>query len=79
MAVLHTHGAVCTLGLAKRDLWGLGAETWFIVASYAFGGGEICIRVNLSTVQWVYLYTFFSNFRGQNRGEICIHMRSKQG
>ena len=36
MAVLHTHGAVCTLGLAKRDLWGLGAETWFIVASYAF-------------------------------------------
>ena len=43
------------------------------------GGGEICIRVNLSTVQWVYLYTFFSNFRGQNRGEICIHRRSKQG
>ena len=40
-----------------------------------FGRGEICIRVNLSTGQWVYLYTFFSNFRGQNRGEICIHKR----
>jgi hypothetical protein len=25
-----------TLGLAKRDLWGLGAGSWFIVASYAF-------------------------------------------
>ena len=24
------------LGLAKRDLWGLGAESWFVVASYAF-------------------------------------------
>ena len=23
------------LGLAKRDLWGLGAESWFVVASYA--------------------------------------------
>ena len=42
------------------------------------GRGEICIQVNLSTGQWVYLYTFFSNFRGQNRGEICIHERSKQ-
>ena len=27
---------VCILGLAKRDLWGLGAESWFVVASYAF-------------------------------------------
>jgi hypothetical protein len=26
---------VCILGLAKRDLWGLGAESWFVVASYA--------------------------------------------
>ena len=43
-----------------------------------YGRGEICIRVNLSTGQWVYLYTFFSNFRVQNRGEICIHKRSKQ-
>ena len=43
-----------------------------------FGRGEICIRVNLSTGQWVYLYTVFSNFRVQNRGEICIHKRSKQ-
>ena len=43
-----------------------------------FGRGEICIRVNLSTGHWVYLYTFFSNFRVQNRGEICIHKRSKQ-
>ena len=42
------------------------------------GRGEICIRVNLSTGQWVYLYTFFSNFRVQNRGDICIHKRSKQ-
>ena len=42
------------------------------------GRGEICIRVNLSTGQWVYLYTVFSNFRVQNRGEICIHKRSKQ-
>ena len=25
-----------TLGLAKRDLWGLRAESWFVVASYAF-------------------------------------------
>ena len=25
-----------TLGLAKRDLWGLGAESWFVVASYVF-------------------------------------------
>ena len=25
-----------TLELAKRDLWGLGAESWFVVASYAF-------------------------------------------
>ena len=24
------------LGLAKRDLWGLGAESWFVVASYPF-------------------------------------------
>ena len=24
------------LGLAKRDLWGLGAVSWFVVASYAF-------------------------------------------
>jgi hypothetical protein len=24
------------LGLAKRDLWGLGAEPWFVVASDAF-------------------------------------------
>ena len=42
------------------------------------GRGEICIRVNLSTGQWVYLYTVFSNFRVQNRGDICIHKRSKQ-
>ena len=48
------------------------------VFSPFFGRGEICIRVNLSTGQWVYLYTFFSNFRVQNRGEICIHKRSKQ-
>ena len=27
---------VCTIDLAKRDLWGLGAESWFVVASYAF-------------------------------------------
>ena len=27
---------ICRLGLAKRDLWGLGAESWFVVASYAF-------------------------------------------
>ena len=26
----------CKLGLAKRDLWGLGAESWFVVASYPF-------------------------------------------
>ena len=26
----------CTFGLVKRDLWGLGAESWFVVASYAF-------------------------------------------
>ena len=26
----------CTLGLAKRDLWGLGSESWFVVASYTF-------------------------------------------
>ena len=45
---------------------------------WKYGRGEICIRVNLSTGQWVYLYTFFSNFRVQNRGEICIHKRSKQ-
>ena len=51
----------------------------FELLSDSNGGGEICIWVNLSTVQWVYLYTFFSNFRGQNRGEICIHRRSKQG
>ena len=25
-----------TIGLAKRDIWGLGAESWFVVASYAF-------------------------------------------
>ena len=25
-----------TLGLAKRDLWGLGAESWFVVASLPF-------------------------------------------
>ena len=25
-----------TVGLAKRDLWGLGPETWFVVVSYAF-------------------------------------------
>ena len=24
------------VGLAKRDLWSLGAESWFAVASYAF-------------------------------------------
>ena len=28
--------AYTELGLAKRDLWGLGAESWFVVASYAF-------------------------------------------
>ena len=27
---------VCTLDLAKWDLWGLGAESCFVVASYAF-------------------------------------------
>ena len=27
---------IYTLGLEKRDLWGLGAESWFVVASYAF-------------------------------------------
>ena len=27
---------VCILGLAKRDLWGLGAEPLFLIASYAF-------------------------------------------
>ena len=26
----------CTLGLVKWDLWGFGAESWFVVASYAF-------------------------------------------
>ena len=25
-----------TLGLAKRDLWGLGAESWFVLASLPF-------------------------------------------
>ena len=27
---------VCILDLAKWDLWGLGAESWFVVASYDF-------------------------------------------
>ena len=27
---------VSLLGMAKWDLWGLGAESWFVVASYAF-------------------------------------------
>ena len=40
--------------------------------------GRNLYRVNLSTGQWVYLYTFFSKFRVQNRGEICKHKRSKQ-
>ena len=25
-----------TLGLTKKDLWGLGAESWFVVASLPF-------------------------------------------
>ena len=28
--------SICSLGLAKWDLWGLEAESWFVVASYAF-------------------------------------------
>ena len=27
---------VYRIGLAKWDLWGLEAESWFVVASYAF-------------------------------------------
>ena len=27
---------VFILGLAKRDLWGLGAESWYVVASCPF-------------------------------------------
>ena len=26
---------VCMLGLVKRDLWGLEAESWFVIASYS--------------------------------------------
>jgi hypothetical protein len=29
--------SVLSLGLAKWDLWGLGAESRFVAASYAFG------------------------------------------
>ena len=31
----------CTLGLVKWDLWGFGAESWFVVASYAFAKMEL--------------------------------------
>ena len=48
-----------TLGLAKRDLWGLGAKSWFVVASYAFAKmipplhrGAFC----QSSLQWIYYY-----------------------
>ena len=55
------------------------------------GRGEICIRVNLSTGQWIYLYTFFLILefktevksvytRDQNKSEICIqNHKNKQG
>ena len=30
-----------SLGLEKRDLWGLEAESWFIVARYAYAFAKI--------------------------------------
>ena len=64
--------------IASHVAFGCCNSYTYDVLCYLIGRGEICIRVNLSTGQWVYLYTFFSNFRVQNRGEICIHKRSKQ-
>ena len=43
------HSNLHTLGLAKRDLWGLGAESWIVVARYAFAkiGGSFWQKHNL--------------------------------
>ena len=34
--LLHKGRKIYRLGLAKRNLWGFGAESWFVVARYAF-------------------------------------------
>ena len=42
---------VCTIDLAKRDLWGLGAESWFVVASYAFAKMiSLCFTLQKSNI-----------------------------
>ena len=34
---------ICRLGLAKRDFWGLGAESWFVVARFRFANPNVDI------------------------------------
>ena len=42
---------VYTLGLAKQDFLGLGAESWFVVASYAFAEMTLqCTEVRFSSL-----------------------------
>ena len=42
---------LCKIGLAKRDLLGLGAESWFVVASYAFAKMTLqCTEVRFSSL-----------------------------
>ena len=40
--------------MAKRDLWGLGAESWIVVARYAFAkiGGSFWSKAKLATTNY---------------------------
>ena len=57
--------SISTLGSAKRDIWGLGAELWFFGAHYAFA--KMILQNVLFNVQFLrviqgaeFLAPFFS-------------------